>query len=231
MSTKGAVTMWTRFDVRWDFVTDLCASVPGKSNLIEGWLKSRMPKSKPPEARPIDEIAAEVAETILAGEDEERETTTLVFQRIDGVLSVRMATIRAHLKDCAYQISTYYTGKLQGEKSFSVRVKNNLYWPPEKPFIPILRDGQPITEPTGVREKAVHFQTRMGPRSALKAFEYVEGASLNFSLLVLTQPNGTHVVSEADLKTMFTYGGVHGYAGERSEDGGRYVFELTKQEA
>ena len=254
--------MWTTYDCRWEFITQLCASVPGTSSLIEGWLRSRAPRVRPAQSKSLDDIAAEVMATLVSppGEDdggaegEDEGPQTLVFQRIpmaDGsrVLAVRMATIKAHLKDCAYQLQTYTAGYVMGDKSLRAKVANAVYWPmispiidfQRTPFVPILgADGQPLTEPTGVRQKAIHVKTMQGERSALKAFEYVENAILEFPLAVLTAPDrhvkrgkeiikvaGRPVINEEDLKALMLYGGMHGYAGERSEDGGRYAFIIA----
>jgi hypothetical protein len=245
------MSMWTVYNVRWEFITQLCASVPGQSKLIEGWLAARAPSVRPAQSKSLDEIAAEVIET-LATPEEEPEKTTLIFQRVNGVLAVRMATIKAHMKDCSYQLQTYTAGFAQGEKSLRTKVGNTVYWPmvapvigfKGTPFVPILnRAGEPLTEPSGVREKAIHVMTPMGQRSALKAFEFVEDAVIEFPLAMLTAPDrqvkrgksvaevaGRPVIDEDDLKSILMYGAMHGYAGERSEDGGRYAFSITKAE-
>jgi len=246
--------MWTTYRIRWEFITQLCASVPGNSKLIEGWLAARAPSARPPASKSLADIAEEVMATLAQPEEEPEEVSTLVFQRVNGVLAVRMATIKAHLKDCAYQIQTYTAGYVQGEKSLRVKVANGIYWPnglpiilfKGTPFVPILgRDGKPMTEPTEVRQKGIRINTPQGPRSALKAFEYVEDAALEFPIAVLTAPDrqmrrgqgkdakvvtvpGRPVIDEDDLKALMLYGGMHGYAGERSEDGGRYAFTITK---
>jgi hypothetical protein len=161
-----------------------------------------------------------------------RSSTLLVFQRHDGALAVGMRTVRAHIKDCVGVLSSLYVGKVEGEKSFAVRAKNALYYPPEIYWVPIRdRDGKPMTAPTGIADKAVRFMTRMGPMSAIKTREFVMGAVIDFPLLVLTQPSGKLVVSEADLKTIFMYGGTHGYGPERSDGEGRYAFSMAQGDA
>lgn len=244
--------MWTIYLVRWQFITQLCASVPGDSELIKKWLAARAPTVRPPDSKSLDEIAEEVFSTLATPEPEEQGPTTLVFQRVRGVLAARMATIKAHLKDCAYQLQTYTAGYVQGDKSLRTKVANGVYWPPippvisymGTPFVPILgADGAPLTAPSGVREKPIQVMTSMGPRSALKAFEYVEDASIEFHLAVLTAPDrqvkrgngiaeiaGRPLINEDDLKSLMLYGGMHGYAGERSEDGGRYAFTVEKED-
>ena len=61
------------------------------------------------------------------------------------------------------------------------------------------------------------------PINALKTFEYIEPARLDFTLKVLGKS-----VSKKDLETLFEYGGVHGYAGERGDGEGKYLSTLEK---
>ena len=160
---------------------------------------------------------------------EDQPPSLLVFQRVDGKLVTRAMTVRSHIKDCAQILSSLYVGKIEREKSFAVKVKQAIYWAPENYWIPIVRrDGAPVTEADGQIERPIHAFTPQGVISALKVFEYVTDAVMEFPLLVLTTPKGTPVVSESDLKTIFMYGGMHGYAGERSLDGGRYVFSIAE---
>src|SRR5262249_10073290 len=148
--------LWEAFDVRWDFTRWLCGSVPSDPNLIEGWVMARAPKVKPPGGKSIDEIQEEVFETLADGE-EETPVKPLVVQRDPAVkngglrgLVEREATVRAHLKDCARAISSYYVGKIKGERSFATKVVNCLYLDEGLEWIPILRpDGKPVTEADG----------------------------------------------------------------------------------
>ena len=245
--------MWTTYRVRWEFVTQLCASVPGDPKMVEKWLGARAPSVRPPHSKSLDEIGAEVIASQMEPE-EEQEYTTLVFQRVNGVLAVRMATIKAHLKDCARQLQNYMQGYVKGDATLRVKVANGVYWPPADkdivtlngtPFTPILtRDGKPVTEASGVRQKAIHVMTPTGPRSAIKTFEVVENAVIEFPLSILTAPArqvkrgkeilsvpGRPLIHDDDLKQLFLYGGVHGYGGERSEDGGRYAATHEREDA
>jgi len=223
--------LWHEYDVRLDFTTELCGSTPGNLDLIEPWLKSRAPKVIPPGGKTITEITEEVFST-LAEPEEETKPGQLVFQRKDGKLVLRSAAFRAHIKDCARIISSLYVGKIEGEKSFSVRVMNGVYHDEKAPFTPILKeDSTPFTEPTGSYEKPVHA---IGPRgvhiNALKNIEYCDGAHVVFRLKVLKarNPKANPVVSKEDLETVFEYGAVYGYGGERSDGRGRYFFTVTE---
>lgn len=218
--------LWTRYEVQWNFITKLVASVPADPEMIKVWLASRKPANRPPDSKSIEEVAAEVLESLS---EESEESGLHVFQRHEGGLAIRMATVRAHLKDCARTLSRLYVGKIEGEKSFAVKVTQGLYHDPSIYWLPILSqlDDKVLKEPSGEYDKAVHALTPRGAISALKRFEYVEGARLRFPLMVLTPKSGKPIISKEDLETLFQYGGVHGYAGERSDGEGRYIAAIS----
>lgn len=221
---KNEKPFWTLYRVRWDFLTSLCSSVPANPEMRKGWLDGRKGKALPPGGKTIAEIQEEVFETIADAPDRDAEEakSLLVFQRVDGNLVMRAATVRAHLKDCARIISREHVGKIKGQLSFATRLINCVYLDELQYWIPVTdRDGKPFTAPHGVREKAVH--TWNG--NALKAFEFVNGARMDFTLKVL----GGNIKRE-DLETVFMYGGVHGYAGERGDGEGKYRFKIHEGE-
>ena len=123
---RGRRSLWTTYQVRFDFVTKLCSSVPADPALIEAWQKSRQPRVKPPGGKSIEEIQEEVVASLAEPEAEEQ-YSMLVFQRDNGSLVMRAATIRAHLKDCARVLSAQWIGKIQGERSFATKVLNGVY--------------------------------------------------------------------------------------------------------
>lgn len=217
--------MFKKYRIRWDFITELCASVPADPELRQKWLDSRKPRVKPPGGKSIDEINEEVLATLA--EPEEELGSLLVFQRDKGVLVVRAGTIKAHIKDKARRVSSYLVGKIEGERSFATRVINTVYPDPSQYWVPILRqDGTPVTEADGERDKAIHVVDAKGrPVNAIKRFEYLNGARIEFDLLVVGGQ-----VPESDLLKLFLYGGLAGYGGERGDGEGKYAFELNQLE-
>ena len=224
---SGRPQLWQRYRVRWTFLTRLCASVPADPEIIAKWIVARQPKVKPAGAMSIQEIQEEVVASVERGEGEpDQEYQMLVFQRMAGALVVRDGTIRGHLKDCARVLSAQYIGRIQGERAFSTRVINGAYLDPTQKWIPILReDGSPILQADGAFDKAIHVRGPRGePLNALKRFEYVEPpCTIDFVLFVLGKS-----IADADLHTLFEYGGVHGYAGERSDGEGKYLYNFIK---
>jgi hypothetical protein len=250
------INIWKEYDVRLDFLNALCGSVPGNDKLIEPWLNAQAPKVKPPGGKSIAEIHEEVFATLPEqGEDTgEKKPARLVFQRIPlagsekRILALRSATFRAHMKDCARTVSSLYVGKIEGERSFSSRVLNGVYHDEVAEFTPITKADRSYfyeDDPAILNyDKPVHSKMPDGtPINALKNIEYVEGASVTFRIKVLQakpkasasdakQPKGSPTakpaVSQEDLETLLSYGGVHGYGGERSDGKGRYKFTVTE---
>ncbi len=218
---KDLPQIWTPFKVTWLFIRDLCGSVPASKDLVRIWLENRAPAIRPPGGRSIDEIQEEVLDTLI--NPEEAPLPLRVFQRVNGNLVVREDTVRAHLKDCARSVSAQFVGKIKGERSFATRVVNGLYLDSMTEFIPITRhDGTPVTKEDDVIDKPVHAKGPRGePINALKSFETVHNARLDFTLWTLGNS-----VSIKDLKTLFQYGGTHGYGGERSAGGGKYLADI-----
>lgn len=227
---SDTLDIWTRYRVRWEFLTRLCASVPADPEVIRKWLESREPRVKPPGARSVDAINEEVLASLERGEGEPpQDFQLLVFQRHNGALVMGARTVRAHLKDCARIFSAQFVGKIQGERSFATRIVNGVY--PDKAvyWLPIMRlDGSAITAADGAYDKAIHVRGVRGePMNALKRFEYIDPPCvLEFTLHVLGKS-----ASANDLNHLFEYGGTHGYAGERGDGEGKYTHTLIQIES
>jgi hypothetical protein len=228
-NSQSSLDLWTRYRFRAEFLTEQCGSTPADPEVIQAWLKAREPRVKPAGALSIQEINEEVIASIERGEGEaDTQFALLVFQRHDGVLVSRAATWRAHLKDCARVLSAQFVGRVQGERAFSTRVINGVYHDEQQYWIPITRpDGTPITKADGTRDKMIHTRGMRGePINALKRIEYIEPPSImEITFKVLGRS-----VSRIDLDHLFTYGGTHGYGGERSDGEGRYTYTLDELE-
>ena len=217
---KQSQSLWTEYDVSWRFATKLCGSTPGRADIVKPWLDARKPKARPPGGKSIEETQEEVMATLA---EPEPEFSSTIFQRQNGGLVVRGHTVRAHLKECARVLSWHYIGRVQGERSLQTKVKNCLY--PDEYWIPILRpDGEPIKNPDGEIDKPIHVTGPRGEVSALKRFEFIEPSRIDFTLRVLGG-----AVKHSDLEHMMTYGGTHGYGGERSAGEGKYLYTITER--
>lgn len=216
--------MWKEYELTMKFTGRLCGSVPQAKELIRPWLEARAP-AKAPEGvgvtlPTLEELEEEVAATInQASEVEER--ITLGFQRDpEGRLFVRSGTVKAHIKDCALQIS-----KMVDVKNFRAKVANAVFVEPDRLLL-LREDGATIKDEDGDYEQAVHVMTMRGPRNALKRIRYVEHPVIRCTIKVLDDG----VIREKHLRLILDYGSVHGYGGERSMGEGRYTYTLEARE-
>lgn len=226
--------LWIPCKVTLSFVGMLCGNFPQSKEIIKAFLDGRKPNVKPAGAKPLDDLIEEAINTLPNMEEENAELMermTIGFQMLDGKLVVRSETLRAHMKDCARQLSSLYFPKIQGERSLAVRATQGIYidgqikndagtW-----FNYILKDGKPIERADGYEERPIHFFTPKGERSALKKFAFVTGAVIQFTAKILD-----HCISTNDLKYILEYGATHGYLGERSAGNGKYSFEIEVDE-
>ena len=220
--------LWTQYRVTWSFLTRVCASVPANPEIVKAWLDAWKPTTKPAGALSIEEINEEVLASLERGDDAPPEFSMLVFQRHAGQIVMRAGTVRAHIKDCARVLSAQFIGRIPKERAFSTRVINGVYPDEQVYWIPICReDGTVIREADGAYDKPIHTRGPQGVVNALKRFEYIEPPSqMTFTLKVLGRS-----ISETDLHHILSYGGVHGYAGERGDGEGRYRYTLEKLDA
>ena len=228
------IEMWKKYEITLNFIGRLCGSVPANKEVIQSWLESRQPNSKPPSGKSLTAIAEEVINKIPDLDEENQEIskkTLVVFETVENKLAVRAATLRAHLKDCAGQIQNQFVGKIKGERNFTTKIKNGLYvtggfrddFGTEMIFI--LKDKKQLTECDGFQDRLIHAKTPMGQINALKRFAYIVKPSIKFTVQLL----GNSVKLD-DLNTILQYGGVHGYGGERSQQEGQYTFNIKEVE-
>jgi hypothetical protein len=119
---------------------------------------------QPPNTKSLDEITEEVFATLATDQEGEADSNILTFQRHEGGLVMRAATVRAHLKDCARVLSGF-TGRLERERSFATRFINAVYPDPVQYWLPILRpDGSPVTKHDGAHRRS---RTPRAPALAL----------------------------------------------------------------
>lgn len=226
--------MWLPHKVTFNFIGRLCGSVPANKDILKTWLDSRKPSVAPPSGKTIAEIAEEVINRLPDMGEESNEVverTLNVFEQFEGKLAVRAATLRAHIKDCTSQVQNQLVGRIKNERNFTTRVKNGLYIGGNlrdeigEELVLILKDGQPISKWDGLQERLVHAKTPQGLINAIKQFAYVVQPTLQFTVNLL----GKSVKLE-DLQTILSYGAVHGYGGERSQQQGQYTFTIEVPE-
>lgn len=205
--------MWKKAKVKMEFSGRLCGSVPLQKEMVDNWLHARMPNEKPDGGKSLEEIKAEILESI----EDIQEKITLGFQGDRNGLFVRGGTIKAHIKDCANQIKDAIKPQIKALRS---KVANKVYI--EDYYIYLKKNGKMVMEVDGEYDQPVHVITMQGPRNALKKIRYLEKPVLEFGLRLLEDKE----IDSKCLEEIFKYGSIHGYGGERGMGEGRYDFEI-----
>jgi len=149
---KALPPMWRWADVTMTFTNKIMAGVPKDPSLIRPWLEARKAsdasfnrrKEAGEELPPIAILEEEVKEEVAEAPDRE-DQVTLVFKREKGHLFVERYTVKAHLKDSTRVLSVVFLKNTDSDiAALRSKVADRLYVEPE--HIPVLRDGNPVTE-------------------------------------------------------------------------------------
>lgn len=210
--------MFRKYRVTWKFRNEFAAGIPENPEALLAFLEARAPERRPEDAIPLEELAEQVAQEIHQPSTEREAALTTTFKEKNGALVYEARGVKAHIKDCASVLS-----KMLGITAFKAKVANRADIKPQ--FIPLTRNGQPITEVDGSEIRPVTTMTRLGPRTAVKIVKYVLAPELTFELLVLDDG----VITEQHLRSIFQYGGnVKGAGQDRGLGWGRYDFTMEE---
>lgn len=201
----------------------LMAGVPSDPKLVAAWLESRGLTEKVAET--LEQVEGATAESDqeqqAVADTAEANVARLVFKRHhDHALMVSGYTVKAHLKDAANVLKT----KL-GIKALKSKFADRAYVLADEI---ILRrpNGESIRDLDGSWEHAIQIMTRQGPRSAIKANDFLEPpVVIEFTLRLV---DDKQVIPDMDklLVALLSYGGLHGYGPERSLGFGRYDWQV-----
>jgi hypothetical protein len=94
------------------------------------------------------------------------------------------------------------------------------------------RDNGSLQIPDGYEERAIHVMGFMGPRTALKRYDYVEKAEIKFQILVTKPFSGEKAQITSDMMNrMIELAQEIGIGADRSQQMGKFdIVEFTKKE-
>lgn len=215
-------TMWTKYQVVMRFTSPFAASEPKNKDEILAMLEHRMmteaqyaeAKARGEVLTPVEELAEQVAEEVGAT-DEKEERGWATFKRDEYGFYYEARCVKAHIKDNANILQGWL-----GFKALKAKLANRVYVVPAKIY---------VMGPQGIKQRAdgqevrfVHAMTPQGMRNSIKKIEYVTDAHITFNLKVLADK----VITQEILEKILEYGSTHGMGQERSQDWGRYEFEI-----
>ncbi len=221
--------MWKYFDITLDFnkrgmSVKVMGGIPKAKQIVASWIdaskmkdeKYKQKLEKGENLRSLEDIKKEVIQNTEAIEDK----VHVGFLKDDVGIYAREHQIRAHMKDCGNQIR-----ELLGISGLKAKIANKVFLETER-FYFTKNGGTPVTEIDGVWEHGIRIWTPQGERSALKRNDYIENASLKFTVKVLNDK----VITEDILKTVLDYGSDHGIFSERGMGYGKYSYTIEEVE-
>lgn len=200
-----------RYRVKLHFTTPILGSAPSNRDVYRDYVANKNPQATP------EIIAGEVAQI-----PEEVVATGKTIFRVDPNnknLLFLPHQIRGFLKESASAV----TGKqLTAYKS---KIDKFVFVFPDR--IPLMRNGQPITEPDTTCERPLKAMTAQGPRVSLLSSDQVnEGVDVEFDVVVL--PLGQKEITKELLQSWFDYGQFQGISQWRNGSYGRFQFTLEE---
>ena len=194
----------------------ICGGMPKNPDMIETWIKARTGHDD----EQTEEQTKEAVEALI---ESETEACWTGFSGDENGLFIWCRQIKAMFKEAATMLRVTVTKK--GSKQIL-----------QHGFEIKATDGHDrrvylgVKEPSGSEEGPIHVTTPQGPRTALKRFDYVEKARIQFEVWVLkTDAREKRHVGEKELIKMLTFAQENGLGANRSQGYGKFdVVEFSK---
>ena len=195
-------------------ITPLLGSAPASASIRTEYIASKAP---------TDELRQEEADELFS-----IETTGLTVFRRDKLdrLCLMGYMIKGFFKE-AMQALQGQT-KIVGYKS---KIDTLIFVEPR--YIPICREGKPLTDEDEVLERPLRAMTPQGPRSALQASEQIDDpweVTIELTLLPNAATAKGAALSWQTVEEALDYGAYHGVGQWRNADYGRFIWERLEDE-
>lgn len=221
--------MWTTYDVRLGIKNRLVGGIPTDPELIAGWIQANMPAATADEK---EKLAARTLDELPAATEEKAEGMWTTFKKDEIGIYIEGRQVKAMFKESANILRDMLI-KHEGKKAskedktksrftnLKARLAERLFVVEDR--VHFTRKGASLTKPDGTEERAIHVMTAMGPRSALKRFDYVTApAEIAFTVKHLNDG----VVDLELIQILLEHSGANGIGADRSQGNG--LFEVVE---
>lgn len=192
--------LFIRYRCRLQFRSRVVGGTPSNARMIEGWIRTKMGVTQEAEVRALtkqtlidlgvdpevfdDDADEDVRfETLQqASEMLAKHSNTTMFKRDTDGLYLEGRVVKAMLKET---VNVLFAGTDPWGKHGSYRGKGARNATAEWVFIADDHISLGVREPSGVDLSIGHISGPQGKRSTLSYYEYVDGATIQFDVLVL----------------------------------------------
>lgn len=222
------IKMWLEASVVMSIKNRVVGGVPVDPKLIEGWIGANMPDV---EKAKQAELAAATAAQLPALTEERAGGMWTTFKRNQIGIYVEGRQVKAMFKESANilrEMLIKADNKGKGDKAGKSRFTNLKSKTAERLFVDderiyFERDGQLLKEVDGNEERPIHVLTPMGPKSALKRYDFVNGpAQLKFKVRFLNDG----IIDLELIETLLQHSSVNGFGADRSQGNGLFSAEI-----
>lgn len=176
--------VWTRnnspcdaYRVVWHFQGKVVGSAPLDPSFVRPALEAA--GLQPPKLGPLVDLTDKEGAPSWAIEPPELLRIVTGFEVWKGLLTLRADTIKAHLADCALQL---WVARQVTSRAFWALVGNSVYVLPYR--IPLRKGNDFVTKADGWHERVTRIVTPRGFCYVQMLSQYIEGASIEFNVLV-----------------------------------------------
>jgi len=227
---------WQKYAVELAIQNRIIGGIPTAPNLIEGWLKAHMPLVSEDERATL---AQKTADELHQATEEKAQGMWTTFKMDDEGPYLESRNVKAAFKEAANILRSMLEkaekkGKSEdGKKEAKSRFTNLRSKLAERLFIAedklhFYRAGKKLVKVDGSEERAIHVMTAMGPRNALKRYDFIDGqgepTSVNFTLKVLDDG----LIEEELIAVLLEYAGQNGLGADRSQGNGLFSVKKLK---
>jgi len=201
--------MYTNYHIKLRFKDRIVGGIPKSKEIITSWIKAQTGFDDEITQQQIAEATDEMKEQIV---DEKVAKSWMGFKSDGNGLYIENRNIMGMLKESANILKGIKGGEsLINQKALKARLV-------ERVSVTERRIYLGVKEPTGYEEVPIHVMTRMGPRTSLKRFDYVEKPEIEFTLEVLDDG----IITEERLRTILEHGERLGLGADRSQQEGKF---------
>jgi len=205
--------MYRLYQVVLRFEDRVCGGIPKHPNVIRAWVEARTGYDDERAEEIIKEAKNAMQATDTLGEKEEIKAWT-GFKVDDCGLYLESRQVMAMLKESANVLKGIKGSEpIIKIKNLKARLAERVFVEPSKIYLLPMRQ-----EPDGYEEHTIRVMTPRGPRSAIKRFDYIEGARVEFTLRVLDDG----LIGEAELRQILDLAEHLGLGANRSQGYGQF---------
>jgi hypothetical protein len=203
-----------------------------KAKVYANWLKGQHVEDTGEDGRSLLEtLEADQGMPVLTVEADDQPTTG--FKKDAKGLYLEARLIKANIRESAQRLGLIKDkrGARQVlQHDLHVRAPGTITGPDAQHIYLYDQDSHNVIRvPTDLESRPIAVMTPQGPRNAIKRYEVVEGAYLQFDILVLANGLGKGIMTEENLRLILDNGGFHGLGADRSQGEGTYVVKEFTQ--